>query len=108
MVILAGCSSNHSASPTSTTDTTKVANPSAVPNDLRQTIFDRLPTNYIEEPAGTDIDGRLGLDATAEAVDDQEIAEQEAVLQQYGFTSAYQRTWIVKGTGATLIIRVQV
>jgi hypothetical protein len=29
-------------------------------------------------------------------------------LQQYGFRSAYQRTWVVKGTGETLIIRVQV
>jgi len=29
-------------------------------------------------------------------------------LQQYGFRSAYQRTWVVKGTAEMLIIRVQV
>jgi hypothetical protein len=40
-------------------------------------------------------------------VDDQETAKQEAILRQYGFSSGYQRTWVVKGTGETLIIRVQ-
>jgi hypothetical protein len=108
MVVLASCSTSKSTGVTGTTVAHKVANPSAVPVDLRSTIFDQLPSNYIEEPVGTDLDGPLGLDATAEAVDDQETAEQEMVLQQYGFRRAYQRTWIVKGTGETLIIRVQV
>jgi hypothetical protein len=62
----------------------------------------------VEEPAPSVGDGPLGLAATATAVDDQETATQEALLQQYGFKSAYQRTWIVKGTGDVLIIRVQV
>lgn len=50
---------------------------------------------------GSALDGPLGLTGTAEAVADQETAKQEAILQQYGFMSAYQRTWIVKGTGET-------
>jgi len=105
LVVLSGCSSGKS---TTATVATKAANPNIVPKDLRRTIFARLPANYIEEPVGSDADGPLGLAATAEAVDDQETAAEEAVLQQYGFRSAYQRTWIVKGTGEVLIIRVQV
>ena len=108
LVILAGCSSGKSTSLTTTTVVPKIANPNAVPVDLRRTIFDQLSASYVEEPAGSDLDGPLGLAATAEAVDDQETAAEEAILQQYGFRSAYQRTWIVKGTGETLIIRVQV
>jgi hypothetical protein len=108
MVVLAGCDSGRSATSTTTTLPGRVANPAAVPDDLRLTIFDRLPTNYREEPAGSDVDGPLDLAETANAVDDQEIATQEALLQQYGFRSAYQRTWVVKGTGEILIIRVQV
>ena len=105
LVVLSGCSSGKS---TTATVASKAANPNIVPKDLRRTIFARLPANYIEEPVGSDADGPLGLPATAEAVDDQETAAEEAVLQQYGFRSAYQRTWIVKGTGEVLIIRVQV
>ena len=83
------------------------AAPRAVPNDLRLTVFDRLPATYVEAPAGTDLDGPLSLSGTATAVDDQETATQEAILRQYGFRSAYQRGWVVRGTGETLIIRVQ-
>ena len=108
IVVLAGCNSTESASLPTTTVASSAALPSAVPDDLRATIFDRLPTNYIEAPTGSELDGPLGLAGTAEAVDDQEAAKQEAILQQYGFRSAYQRTWAVKGTGETLIIRVQV
>jgi hypothetical protein len=108
LAVLAGCNSGTSTSSTSTTVARSAANPNAVPHDLRLAIFERLPANYIEEPAGSDLDGPLGLAATAAAVDDQETTQQEAVLQQYGFRSAYQRTWVVKGTGKTLIIRVQV
>jgi hypothetical protein len=108
MVVLAGCDSGPSATSTTTTLPRRAANPDAVPGDLRLTIFDRLPANYIEEPAGSGADGPLDLAETAEAVDDQETSTQEALLQQYGFSSAYQRTWVVKGTGETLIIRVQV
>jgi len=108
MVVLAGCNSTKSTGSTTTTVARSVALPSAVSDDLRVTIFDRFPTNYIEAPAGSDLDGPLGLAGTAEAVDDQESAKQEAILRQYGFRSAYQRTWAVKGTGETLIIRVQV
>lgn len=108
LVVLAGCSSGKSTSLTTTTVVPKIANPNAVPVDLRRTIFDQLSASYVEEPAGSDLDGPLGLAATAEAVDDQETATQEAILQQYGFRSAYQRTWVAKGTAETLIIRVQV
>jgi hypothetical protein len=41
-------------------------------------------------------------------VDDQEAATQKTILQQYGFRTAYQRTWVLKGTDEVLIIRVQV
>src|SRR5580700_2691549 len=58
--------------------------------------------------AGSHLDGPLDLAATAEAVDDQETAKQEAILQQYGFRSAYERTWVVRGTAETLIIKAQV
>ena len=108
MVVLAGCNSTKSTSLPTTTVAPSAAIPSAGPDDLRETVFDRLPTNYIEAPTGSDLDGPLGLAGTAEAVDDQETAKQEAILQQYGFRSAYQRTWALKGTGETLIIRVQV
>jgi hypothetical protein len=108
LVGLSGCSSDKSASSTTTTATTRAATPGAVPRDLRLTIFDRLPTNYIEEPAGIGSDGPLDLSETAKAVDDQDTTTQESLLQQYGFLSAYQRTWVVKGTGKVLIIRVQV
>lgn len=108
LVVLAGCGSGRSTSSTTTTVASKATNPSAVPVDLRRIIFDRLPASYIEEPAGSDLDGPLGLVATAEAVDDQETVTQEAILKQYGFRSGYQRTWVVKGTAETLIIRVQV
>jgi hypothetical protein len=107
MVVLAGCNSTKSTSSTTTTIASGAALPRAVPADLRLTIFDRLPTNYVEEPSGSDVDGPLGLAGTAEAVDDQEPVKQKTILQQYGFRSAYQRTWVVKGTGETLIIRVQ-
>jgi hypothetical protein len=107
LVVLAGCSSDKS-SLTTTTVSSKAANSRAVPHDLRRAIFDRLPANYIEEPVGSEVDGPLGLVATAEAVDDQETAQQEANLRQYGFRSAYERTWVVKGAAETLIIRVQV
>jgi hypothetical protein len=106
LIGLAGCSSARSTS--STTTVPGVPAPDAVPGDLRLTIFDRLPPTYIEEPAGSDTDGPLDLPETAEAVDDQETATQEALLQQYGFHGAYQRTWVVKDTGEILIIRVQV
>ncbi len=106
MVVLAGCNSTKSTSRTSVASSTAI--PTAVPGDLRLIVFDRLPANYLEAPAGSDLDGPLGLSATAKAVDDQETAQQEAILRQYGFRSAYQRTWAVKGTGETLIIRVQV
>ena len=108
MIVLAGCNSSKSTSSTTTTVASGPAIPSAVPDDLRLTIFDRLPANYIEEPAGSDLDGPLGLGETAEAVDDQETAKQDELLKQYGFRSAYQRTWVVKGTGKTLIIRAEV
>jgi len=108
MVVLSGCSSHKSASVTTTSVESTAPVPSAVPYDLRMTVFDRLPANYIEEPAGSDLDGPLGVAGTAEAVDDQETAKQVTILRQYGFRSAYQRTWVVKGTGETLIIRVQV
>lgn len=108
MVVLAGCNSTKSTSSTTTTVASSAPLRSAVPVDLRKTVFDRLPASYIEEPAGSDLDGPLGLIGTAEAVDDQETAKQEAILQQYGFRRSYQRTWVVKGTGETLVIRVQV
>jgi len=104
--MLAGCNSTKSTSRTSVASSTAI--PTAVPGDLRLIVFDRLPANYLEAPAGSDLDGPLGLSATAKAVDDQETAQQEAILRQYGFRSAYQRTWVVKDTGETLIIRVQV
>jgi len=103
--LLASCSATHSSEPTSSTTTTvsgKAANPDVVPAELRSTIFEQLPTNFIEEPTGSDVDGPLDLAETAQAVDDQEIPQEEAVL------SAYQRTWVVKGTSKVLIIRVQV
>jgi hypothetical protein len=56
---------------------------------------------------GSDFDGPLGLAKTAAVVDDQEPARQKAILEQYGFRNAYQRTWVVKGTHQILIIRVQ-
>jgi hypothetical protein len=108
MVVLAGCSSAKSTSLTTTTVASSGTIRSAVPEDLRSTIFNQLPASYIEEPAGSALDGPLGLTATAEAVDDQETAKQQAILQQYGFRRAYQRAWVVKGTGKMLIIRVQV
>jgi hypothetical protein len=108
LAVLAGCNSGTPASSTSTTVARSAANNGAVPHDLRLAIFDRLPADYTEEPAGSDLDGPLSLAATAAAVDDEETAQQQALLQQYGFRSAYQRTWVVKGTGKTLIIRVQV
>jgi hypothetical protein len=108
MLVLAGCSSSMSTNLTTTTVANKAANPSAVPVNLRRTIFDRLPTGYIEEPNGSDLNGPLGLAATTEAVDNEETAAQEAILRQYGFRSAYQRACVVKGTAETLIIRVQV
>jgi hypothetical protein len=108
MMVLAGCSSGNTTNSTTTTLAKKAANPSAVPNNLRLTIFDRLPANYIEKPAGSVGDGPLGLAATATAVDDQKIALQESLLRQYGYRSAYQRTWVVKGTAEVLIVRVQV
>jgi hypothetical protein len=107
-VVLAGCDSSASTSSTTTSVVHRVANPDAVPGDLRLTIFDGLPGTYIEEPVGSASDGPLDLAGTAEAVDDQATVKQEAILEQYGFRSAYQRTWVVKGTGETLIIRVQV
>jgi hypothetical protein len=108
LLVLASCSSGKSTNSTTSTVPSKAANPSAVPVDLRRTIFDRFPTGYIEEPSGSDLNGSLGLAATAEAVDNQETATQQAILRQYGFRSAYQRTWVVKGTAETLVIRVQV
>jgi hypothetical protein len=108
VAVLAGCGSNKSSSSTTTTVTGHATNPSAVPNDLRLTVFDGLPANYIEEPVGSRFDGALDLVETAEAVDDQQTAEQQAILRQYGFRSAYQRTWLLKGTSKILIIRVQV
>jgi hypothetical protein len=110
-LLVASCSATHSGAPSSSTTTTvtaKAANPDVVPEDLRATVFDRLPTDYVEEPSGSDADGPLDLAQTAEAVDDQDTAHQEAILVQYGFLSAYQRTWVVKGTSEVLIIRVQV
>jgi len=108
LAVLAGCTSGRSTSLTTATVAGKAASLRVVPRNLRRTIFDRLPASYIEEPSGSDLDGPLGLAATARAVDDQETVAQEAVLQQYGFRSAYQRTWVVKGTAETLTIRVQV
>jgi hypothetical protein len=108
VVVLAGCTSGNSTSLTTTTVVKKPANPRAVPDDLRRTIFDRLPHTYIEEPVGSVRDGPLGLAATANATDDRETATQKSILKQYGFRSAYQRTWIVKGTAEMLIIRVEV
>jgi hypothetical protein len=71
-------------------------------------VFHRFPANYIEQPDGSASDGPLDLTATAEAVDDQETTMQEALLHQDGYVRAYERTWVVKGTGDLLIIRVQV
>jgi len=79
----------------------KAANPSAVPRRPASRQLHR-GTRWVRPRRA------LGLAATAEAVDDQETAAGEVVLQQYGFRSAYQRTWVVKGTAETLIIRVQV
>jgi hypothetical protein len=108
LVALAGCSSGKPTGSTTTTVAKKASGSGAVPGNLRPTIFDRLPARYIEEPAGTGSDGPLGLAATANAVDDQDPALEQTLLAQYGFRSAYQRTWVVKGTGEVLIIRVQV
>jgi hypothetical protein len=108
LLILAGCSSGKSANSTTTTVASGASNPDAVPGDLRRAIVDRLPTGYIEEPSGSDLNGPLGLAETAEAVDNKETATQESVLRQHGFRSAYQRTWVVRGTAEMLIIRVQV
>jgi hypothetical protein len=110
-VLVASCSATHSSESTTSTTTTvagKVANPDVVPDDLRATVFDLLSTDYIEKPIGSNVDGPLDLAQTAEAVDDEDTAQQQAILLQYGFLSAYQRTWVVKGTSEVLIIRVQV
>jgi hypothetical protein len=111
LVVLAGCSSTRSTTVTTTTVTTTTVTtvaPGPKPlDDLRQTVYDRFPTAFVEEPAGSDLDGPLDLAETAKAVDDQETAKQEAILRQYGFRSAYQRTWVVKGAGEVLVIRVQ-
>ena len=61
MVVLAGCNSSKSASSTTTTVAPSATIPSAVPDDLRLTVFDRLPANFIEAPAGSEGDGPLGL-----------------------------------------------
>jgi hypothetical protein len=106
--LLAGCGSGASTSVTTTTVAPRAAEPDAVPGDLRLVVFDRLPARFIEEPTGSALDGPLGLVGTAEALDDQETSTQEALLQQYGFISAYQRAWLVEGTRQLLIIRVQV
>jgi hypothetical protein len=105
--VLAGCGSTRSTSSTTPTVVSSTSLPNVLPDNLRLTVFDRLPTNFIEEPEGSDSDGPLDLTETAQAVDDQEVAEQQRILEQYGFTSGYQRTWLVKGTGDVLIIRVQ-
>lgn len=102
-VLLASCGSDQS-----TRSTTTTAARGAVLGNLRLAIFDRLPSAYIEDPAGSESDGHLDLPQTAQAVDDQETAQQETILQNYGFRSAYQRTWVIKGTSEILIIRVQV
>lgn len=107
-VVLTGCTSGNPTTSTTATVAKKAANSGALPGDPRLTIFDRLPAAYIEEPQGSALDGSLGLAATANAVNDQETATQESILQQYGFRGAYQRTWIVKGTAEMLTIRVQV
>jgi hypothetical protein len=105
--VLAGCGSTKSTTSSTPTVLSSTSPPTASRNDLRLTIFDRLPANYVEEPEGSDSDGPLDLAETAQAVDDQETAEQQTILQQYGFTNAYQRTWLVKGAGDILIVRVQ-
>jgi hypothetical protein len=107
VVFVAGCSSRTSTSPTTTSTATSTSVPRIVPHNLRMTIFDRLPANYIEEPVGSNVDGPLGLAGTAYAVDDEEVSIQESILEKYGFRDAYQRTWVVKGTHEILIIRVQ-
>lgn len=108
LACLLGChSSPTTASPTTTVSGT-AATTNSVPADLRPTIFDSLPARFIEAPPGSDLDGPLGLTATANAVDDQQPAAQEMLLQKYGFVRSYERTWGVKGVGETLIIRVQV
>jgi len=110
VVALAGCSSSkstNSALSTTTTAATSATVAGAAPIDLRGAIFSELPAGYIEEPIGASADGPLGLTATAIAVDDLEPARQAALLVQYGFRRAYERTWSVKGAGQTLIIRVQ-
>jgi hypothetical protein len=107
-IALAGCDSSRSTTATSTSVTTTASSPDAAPRDLRNTVFDQMPGNFVEEPVGSNSDGPLDLTGTAEAVDDQETGEQEAILQRFGFVSAYQRTWVVKGTTELLIIRVQV
>jgi len=107
MVVLSGCDSNQSSS-TTTTTANRAATSDAVPTNLRATVFDRLPANFIEEPVGSKSDGPLDLLATAEAVDDQQTSEQELLLRQNGFVGGYQRTWVVAGTAELLIIRVQV
>jgi hypothetical protein len=106
VVFAADCSSSTSTTTsTSTAPGTTVS--STVPDDLRMAIFAQLPANYIEEPAGSGADGPLGLAATAEAVDDEQPARQDVLLEQDGFRRAYQRAWVVKGTHEVLIIRVQ-
>jgi hypothetical protein len=108
VAVVAGCNSSTSMSST-TTSTAPGATVTTVvlPHDLRLTIFDGLPANYIEEPVGSGADGPLGLAGTAYAVDDKDPARQEAILKQYGFRNGYQRLWVVKGTHEILIIRVQ-
>jgi hypothetical protein len=103
--VLTACNASTPTSPTTTTVARGAAKSSV--DHLRLTIFDRLPASFIEEPAGSNLDGPLNLIETATAVDDQETAIQEAILRQYGFRTAYQRTWTISGTGETLIIRVQ-
>jgi hypothetical protein len=109
--LVASCSATGASTSTRSSTTAVTGGTSIVgsePGDLRATIFDMLPTDYIEEPVGSGLDGPLSLVETAEAVDDQETAQQETILEQYGFSAAYQRTWVVKGTSEVLIIRVQV
>jgi hypothetical protein len=105
-VSVAGCrGSSKTAIATTTVPRTTTT---TVPANLATVIFDQFPASYIEAPIGLDgVVGPLDLSATANAVDDKDVAHATTDLEQFGFQRAYDLVWVLKGTDESLSIRVQ-
>jgi len=102
VAILASCSSHHSSASAPTTIAPPTSASAAGPADLRHALFDQLPASYVEEPAGTGVDGPLALPAAAKAQSSANPSGARSQLVTLGFKRGYARGWVVTGASEFL------